>query len=231
MKNWKLVIIPNGDDTTGLYYENGNLAKKVKVRRYHEDEYSPEAAVNAIVKSVFNQKSEFNWDAFKNHKLSVRVKSPKDYENFLKCCEKEGLTWASGNKPTAILPFISYKENMIIDCSFCDSLKNRISWRKSSDNFHPKVPVVDWKLTTEVEPKEDELKEGDLVEVIEKFMSCPKGLRGHIVTKTEYSENEFEVDFHVNYGFTHKCNFFGLGKELPQPTGYYISKSFLKKVK
>lgn len=221
MKNWKLVIIPKGDDTTGLYYENGNLVKNVKVRRYYKDEYSPEAAVKAILNCVFG-KSEFDWNAFKNHKVSVRLTSPKAYENFMNSCEKEGLRWASGEKPTELLHIISYKENMIIDCNVCEGAKNKITWRYADSGFHPEVPIVDWNSKTKVE---DEFKEGDLVEVVKGFMSCPKGLRGHVVT--DVGNNLIEVDFHVNYGFTHKC---GLGKLLPHSTGYFIDKSHLKKV-
>lgn len=133
--NWKLVIIPDGDTTKGLYYENGKVTKTVEVKRYFKDEYDANAAIKAISEKL------------------------------------------SGEKKTSGI-------------------------------------TVD-------EPK---FKTGDFVEVTDRFMSCPTGLRGHIIRR----QGDFWlVDFHVVYGFTHD----GFDDvRLPEWTGYFIDEECLRKL-
>jgi uncharacterized protein YlzI (FlbEa/FlbD family)/co-chaperonin GroES (HSP10) len=47
--NWKVVITPDGDKTTLEYFKDGKVEKTVTVNRYHEDEYSANAAIKATV--------------------------------------------------------------------------------------------------------------------------------------------------------------------------------------
>lgn len=75
----------------------------------------------------------------------------------------------------------------------------------------------------ESEPEKIPFNVGDIVEVTDKYMSCPAGLMGVCV---EFSDNQALIDFKVPYSFTHH----GLGDRLDAPTGYYIDTKCLKKV-
>jgi hypothetical protein len=44
---------------------------------------------------------DFNWSGFKQGEFSVRCKTVEEEKDFLTQCEKQGLLWCSGAKPTA----------------------------------------------------------------------------------------------------------------------------------
>lgn len=106
--NWKVVILPNGETTKALYYENGKIVKTEEVKRYFKDKYSPISAVHAVVNKLFptklndekKPKVSFDWDGFIHSKFFVRFACEKDFKNFLKLCEKKGLKWNKGEKAT-----------------------------------------------------------------------------------------------------------------------------------
>ena len=50
--NWKVVITPDGDKTTLEYFKDGKVEKTVTVNRFHEDEYSANAAIKATVEKL-----------------------------------------------------------------------------------------------------------------------------------------------------------------------------------
>lgn len=43
---------------------------------------------------------DFNWSGFKQGEFSVRCKTVEEEKDFLTQCEKQGLLWCSGDKPT-----------------------------------------------------------------------------------------------------------------------------------
>lgn len=75
----------------------------------------------------------------------------------------------------------------------------------------------------EPEPEKMPFNVGDIVEVTDKYMHCPAGLRGVCVV---CNDHEALIDFKIPYAFTH-C---GAGDRLYAPTGYYIDTKCLKKV-
>ena len=126
--SWKLVILPDGDITKGIYYEDNKVVKTVEVKRYFKDEYNVEAAVEAINKKLFS-------------------------------------------KP--------------------------------------------------------EIKIGDLVEVVDTYYRCFKGLRGKVVSLI--NSGVVFINFFVEYEWTHKGESVIEGG-LPENTGYTLPIEYVKKV-
>lgn len=52
---FKLVIISKGDKTKAKLYRGESLEKEIEVNRYHKDEYSEKAAVEAVTKKIFSE--------------------------------------------------------------------------------------------------------------------------------------------------------------------------------
>lgn len=52
---FKLVVISKGDKTKAKLYRGESLEKEVEVNRYHKDEYSEKAAVEAVVEKIFGE--------------------------------------------------------------------------------------------------------------------------------------------------------------------------------
>lgn len=52
---FKLVIISKGDKTKAKLYRGESLEKEIEVNRYHKDEYSEKAAVEAVTKKIFGE--------------------------------------------------------------------------------------------------------------------------------------------------------------------------------
>lgn len=57
---FKLVIISKGDKTKAKLYREESLEKEVEVNRYHKDEYSEKAAVEAVTKKIFGEDEKEN---------------------------------------------------------------------------------------------------------------------------------------------------------------------------
>lgn len=72
------------------------------------------------------------FERFKNEKIVVNVRSQKQYDEFMKMCEEQGLRWSTGYLPTKQNIYNNYKENTCIDLNnlkclyYCDinSYKN-----------------------------------------------------------------------------------------------------------
>jgi hypothetical protein len=52
-KDWKVVIVPEGDKTLGRLYEDGKVTKSVETTKHPDDEYSIEAACDVIMERLF----------------------------------------------------------------------------------------------------------------------------------------------------------------------------------
>ena len=76
-----------------------------------------------------------------------------------------------------------------------------------------------------IEPKKKEpkFKPGDIVELLEKHGSIPKGTRGELVKCDLY--DLYLIDFKFDYGCTHTNE-----GDLPKPTGRLVGECFFKKV-
>lgn len=91
---FKLVIISKGDKTKAKLYRGESLEKEVEVNRYHKDEYSEKAAVEAVTKKIFEKKVDwFNGKVVCVSYIVEGFTKGKIYE-----CIKGELTSDSGNK-------------------------------------------------------------------------------------------------------------------------------------
>ena len=52
---FKLVVISKGDKTKAKLYRGESLEKEIEVNRYHKDEYSEKATVEAVTKKIFGE--------------------------------------------------------------------------------------------------------------------------------------------------------------------------------
>ena len=92
---------------------------------------------------------EFNWEDFKNNKITVRCKTEKEAKKFIKQCYKHGLKWRYGSENNTFWEDVN--EKIYYEC----------------DGVY--IYYLDWKSNeiTVVEYKEDnkmELKEGMIIE-------------------------------------------------------------------
>lgn len=55
------------------------------------------------------------FERFKNEKTVINVKSKKQYDEFMKMCEEQGLKWGSGSFPTQESYYNKYKEETCIN--------------------------------------------------------------------------------------------------------------------
>lgn len=52
-KNWKIVIVPDGDKTIAKFIQSGKCVKEVSVNKYYKDEYNPEIAVREVINKLY----------------------------------------------------------------------------------------------------------------------------------------------------------------------------------
>lgn len=64
--DWKLVIIPEGDETKAMYYKDGKFVEKVTCRKHPDDEYSEKVACETLINRLFGEeKKKANESKFK----------------------------------------------------------------------------------------------------------------------------------------------------------------------
>lgn len=56
--NWKLVIIPEGDETKAMYYKDGKFVEKVTCRKHPDDEYSEKVACETLINRLFGEEEK-----------------------------------------------------------------------------------------------------------------------------------------------------------------------------
>ncbi|HHX69281.1 MAG TPA: hypothetical protein GX708_14695, partial [Gallicola sp.] len=62
------------------------------------------------------------FERFKNEKIVVNVRSQKQYDDFMKMCEEQGLQWNSGDLPTEINVYNRHQEDTCITVANFNSL-------------------------------------------------------------------------------------------------------------
>lgn len=64
--DWKLVIIPDGNETKAMYYKDGKFVEKVTCRKHPDDEYSEKVACETLINRLFGEeKKKANESKFK----------------------------------------------------------------------------------------------------------------------------------------------------------------------
>ena len=136
---------------------------------------------------------EFNWEDFKNSKITVRCKTEKEAKKFIKQCYKHGLKWRYGSENNTFWEDVN--EKIYYEC----------------DGVY--IYYLDWKSNeiTVVEYKEDnkmELKEGMIIE-------CRNGERyllrtacGKLVASSnnEYINLDYDEELNENKYFNKYFN-------------------------
>ena len=56
--DWKLVIIPEGDETKAMYYKDGKFVEKVTCRKHPDDEYSEKVACETLINRLFGEEEK-----------------------------------------------------------------------------------------------------------------------------------------------------------------------------
>ena len=56
--DWKLVIIPDGDETKAMYYKDGKFVEKVTCRKHPDDEYSEKVACETLINRLFGEEEK-----------------------------------------------------------------------------------------------------------------------------------------------------------------------------
>ena len=132
---------------------------------------------------------KFNWEGFKNGKITVHCKTEEEAEKFIKQCFKHGLKWHYGNENTTHWKDVS--ETIYYEC----------------DNEHIYYGNFNWKINQIiVEYKEDnkmELKEGMIIEcrnghryLLRKVNDVLIGSNFDGCIKATYNENLCENYYH-----------------------------------
>ena len=109
---------------------------------------------------------EFNWEDFKNNKITVRCKTEKEAKKFIKQCYKHGLKWRYGSENNTYWEDVN--EKIYYEC----------------DGVY--IYYLDWKSNeiTVVEYKEDnkmELKEGMIIECRNGDRYLLRNVRGDLI--------------------------------------------------
>ena len=123
---------------------------------------------------------KFNWEDFKNGKITVRCKTEEEAEKFIKQCFKHGLKWHYGNENTTHWKDVS--GTIYYEC----------------DNEHIYYGNFNWKINQiVVEYKEDnkmELKEGMIIECRNGDRYLLRTVRGDLILSANKGWVEYVYD-------------------------------------
>lgn len=122
---------------------------------------------------------EFNWEDFKNNKITVRCKTEKEAKKFIKQCYKHGLKWRYGSENNTYWEDVN--EKIYYEC----------------DGVY--IYYLDWKSNeiTVVEYKEDnkmELKEGMIIECRNGDRYLLRNVRGNLILSANKGWVEYVYD-------------------------------------
>lgn len=123
------------------------------------------------------------FERFKNEKIVINVRSPKQYDDFMKMCEEQGLKWGSEDLPTTINHYNFYKEETCINLNYLKKLSySDIDFFKNEG--YKIITYKDFMKKSNQFTKSD-LKDNHIVI----FESGHKRLWGDIAYKERYKEN------------------------------------------
>lgn len=157
---------------------------------------------------------DFNWLGFKQGEFSVRCKTVEEEKDFLTQCEKQGLLWCSGAKPTA---HTYLKDEMLkviyFDTSYsCYGGDVSLQFTRARDMKN----VIRW----QVEPKDltwrevfTNIQEGEEYTLYNKFI---KMVDGHLM----FGDDTGCMSFSLDSKFTKK--------EQPKPVDFNVAFEAMK---
>lgn len=153
----------------------------------------------------------FNWTKFKQGKIIAYCKTIEEELNFLQECDKQGLMWCSGVKPSQ-LSYLKKKclDGIYFDCSFygltyltpeeveADEIERSIHWE-----IKPKTKFTWREVFTNI-------KEGEVYTLYNKFI---KMTNGRLVFGDDTGSMSFSLDseftksnqsIHIDFNEAHK---------------------------
>lgn len=139
----KIVITTDGKTTTAKMYDGKSCVKVSEARCCPSDTFDFQTGAEIAFNRLFGEpKNEFDWDAFKSHKLAVVV-TRETIKDFLSEAEKHGCVWKSGKKPTKWNPAEEYKlkKTYLYGIKNCDDF-GEFGW--CTVRPFKKVCVVEW---------------------------------------------------------------------------------------
>lgn len=139
----KIVITTNGKTTTAKMYDGKSCVKVSEARCCPSDTFDFQTGAEIAFNRLFGEpKNEFDWDAFKSHKLAVVV-TRETIKSFLSEAEKHGCVWRSETKPTEWNPAEEYG----LEKTYLYGIKNRDDFGEfgwCTVRPFKKVCVVEW---------------------------------------------------------------------------------------
>ena len=135
---------------------------------------------------------DFNWLGFKQGEFSVRCKTVEEEKDFLTQCEKQGLLWCSGAKPTAH----TYLKDEMLKVIYFDT---SYSWYGGDVSLQfTRVGDMENVIRWQVEPKDltwrevfTNIQEGEEYTLYNKFI---KMVDGHLMFGDDTGCMSFSLD-------------------------------------
>jgi hypothetical protein len=139
----KIVITTDGKTTTAKMYDGKSCIKVSEARCCPSDAFDFQTGAKIAFNRLFGEpKNEFDWDAFKSHKLAVAV-TRETIKSFLSEAENHGCVWISGLKPTKWNPAEEYE----LEKTYLYGIKNTdifgtFGWRTVRP--YERINVIEW---------------------------------------------------------------------------------------
>ena len=102
------------------------------------------------------------FERFKNEQIVVNVRSQKQYDDFMKMCEEQGLKWYNGDLPTEINFYNDYEEEICIKVTNL----TRLTYCNINSYKNDGYKIITYKDFMKEEPKQftkSDLKENHIV--------------------------------------------------------------------
>ncbi|MBU6137322.1 hypothetical protein [Clostridium tertium] len=176
----------------------------------------------------------FDWDRFKNGKIAVHCDTEEKANDFLKECNKQGITWTDGDKTTEINCWFWHEKNTSYACS-CG--KSKLVFDFLEYHKDKGLEIIKWEIDKMKELTFKEvianIKEGQIWESDIKIIKC--SINGNITVRSKIDNNSQIMNFNKDnlyklkreeYTFQEAFKAYEEGKEIENiVTKYKFKKS------
>lgn len=176
----------------------------------------------------------FDWDRFKNGKIAVHCDTEEKANDFLKECNKQGITWTDGDKTTEINCWFWHEKNTSYACS-CG--KSKLVFDFLEYHKDKGLEIIKWEIDKMKELTFKEvianIKEGQIWESDIKIIKCSNN--GNISVRSKSDINSQIMNFNKDnlyklkreeYTFQEAFKAYEEGKEIENiVTKYKFKKS------
>lgn len=176
----------------------------------------------------------FDWDRFKNGKIAVHCDTEEKANDFLKECNKQGITWTDGDKTTKMNCWIWYEKDTSYACS---DGKSKLTFEFLEHYKDKGLEIIKWEIDKMKELTFKEvianIKEGQIWESDIKIIKC--SINGNITVRSKIDNNSQIMNFNKDnlyklkreeYTFQEAFKAYEEGKEIENiVTKYKFKKS------